>query len=108
MNINPLSMNITNLLSPNTAINFDTSNQGGLNLGQNETSFSNILSDSLTAAGQAEMADRASSLELLTGQADDLSGLLLDAQIAELSLNLSLQIRNRILDAYNEVMRMQV
>jgi len=111
MSINPLSANITNLISPNTAISLDTGlglGIGGNLGGQSDVAFSNVLSDSLRAAGAFDAQDRASGLELLLGQADDLSGLLLDAQKAELSLNLALQIRNRVLDAYNEVMRMQV
>ena len=70
--------------------------------------FANILSDALSAATQADAVDKVSAIELLTGQSDDLSGLLIDAQKAELSLNLALQLRNKVIDAYNEVMRMQV
>ena len=47
-------------------------------------------------------------LQLLIGESDDLAGLLIDAQKAELSLNLALQIRNKFVDAYNEIIRMQV
>jgi len=77
-------------------------------LGRTDGGFANILSDALNTASIADAADKASALELLMGQSDDLSGLLLDAQKAELSLNLALQIRNKVIDAYNEVMRMQV
>ena len=59
-------------------------------------------------AGQKDAVDKGSSLELLMGESDDLSGLLIDAQKAELSLQLALQIRNKVIDAYNEVMRMSV
>jgi len=101
ININPLSANLTNVISPNQSIAFDTTDR-------NEFAFSNVLADSLRTAGLADHADKTSALELMIGQSDDLSGLLLDAQKAELSLNLAIQIRNRVLDAYNEVMRMQV
>jgi flagellar hook-basal body complex protein FliE len=37
-----------------------------------------------------------------------MSGLLLDAQKAEISLNLALQIRNKVIDAYNDIIKMQV
>jgi len=106
MTINPLSANLINLLSPNSAVTLDTdkltemAEQGG--------SFSNILSEALATASQADTIDKASSLELLMGQSDDLTGLMLDLQKAEISLNLALQIRNKIVDAYSEIMRMQV
>jgi len=75
---------------------------------ESDGSFKDILTDSFKAAGQAESIDKGSSLELLMGESDDLSGLLIDAQKAELSLQLALQIRNKVIDAYNEVMRMSV
>jgi len=106
MNISPLSANLVHLLSPNSALTFDADKLTGT--GQSDGSFSNILSEALSTASQADAADKASSLQLLMGQSDDLAGLLLDAQKAELSLNLALQLRNKVIDAYNEVMRMQV
>jgi flagellar hook-basal body complex protein FliE len=102
-NIYPLSANLVSLLS---------SNQGRISLTEDANdmtnTFSEILSGTLRTAAQADAADKTSALQLLTGQSDDLSGLLLDAQKAELSLNLALQIRNKVIDAYNEIIRMQV
>ena len=105
MNINPLSQNLVNLLN-NTQLLTDAEKKafeertGG--------NFADILTESFAAVGVTDKADKASALELLMGQSDDLSGLLLDMQKAELSLNLALQIRNKIIDAYTEVMRMSV
>lgn len=103
MNINPLQPNFINLISNEPASPFSP------HLGETpETSFADILTDSLKTAAELDSADKASAIELLIGQNDDLAGLLLDAQKAELSLTLALQIRNKVLDAYNEIMRMQV
>ena len=102
-NMYPLSANLVNILA---------SNQTGLGIGEDGkdvvNSFADVLSGSFKTAAQADTADKASALQLLTGQSDDLPGLLLDAQKAELSLNLALQIRNKVIDAYNEIIRMQV
>ena len=106
MNINPLAENLRNLISPNQVVAFDTSKVEGLE--PLAGGFESIFNESLNAAGLADKVDKASSLELLMGQADDLAGLMIDIQKAELSLNLALQIRNKVIDAYNEVMRMQV
>jgi len=103
MNINPLSSNLVNLLS-DERIKFNTSTDFQETAG----SFADILSESLKTAAEADTVDKYSALQLLTGQSDDMSGLLLDAQKAELSLNLALQIRNKVIDAYTEIMRMQV
>jgi flagellar hook-basal body complex protein FliE len=106
MNVNPLSSSLINLLS-NEAVTFDT-DKTSISGESSSGSFANILSEALNSAEQADKADKASAIQLLMGQSDDLSGLLLDAQKAELSLNLAIQIRNKVVDAYNEIMRMQV
>ena len=106
MNINPISSNLINLISPNEALSFDSNKI--LDTEASSDSFGNILNEALKTAAQADRADKESSLGLLMGQSDDLSGLLLDAQKAELSLSLALQIRNKVIEAYNEIMRMQV
>ena len=103
MSINPLSSNIVNILSSD-ALSFGSP----ANTEAATATFSDILSGSLKTAEDADAADKISTLQLLAGQSDDLSGLLLDAQKAELSLNLALQIRNKVIDAYNEILRMQV
>jgi len=104
MNINPLSQNITRLLNSNPVLTEERFAADGTSVG----SFADILTESFATVGVTDKQDKASGLELLMGQSDDLSGLLLDMQKAELSLNLALQIRNKIIDAYTEVMRMSV
>jgi len=108
MTINPFSSNLIDLLSSNAAVTFDSNRAPIVGDQEPQSSFSSILTEAIGAASQADAVDKASALELLMGQNDDLAGLLLDAQKAELSLNLALQIRNKVIDAYNEIMRMQV
>jgi len=102
MDINPLSQNIMHLFN-NAPVKIDTSKLAG-----HEGSFADIFNESLNSAGIADQIDKGSSLEMLMGQSDDMSGLLIDMQKAELSLQLALQLRNKVIDAYNEVMRMSV
>ena len=101
--INPLPQNIQNILNRDPLTLGEKSDAGAL-MG----SFADILSDSLKNAEIADDVDKLSTLQLLSGQSDDLSGMLIDMQKAELSLNLALQIRNKVIDAYTEIMRMQV
>jgi flagellar hook-basal body complex protein FliE len=102
MSINPISTNIINLLSDEPISVKKVSEIVP------EESFSNILNEALDTARATDTADKISALELLTGQTDDMSGLLLDAQKAEIALNLALQIRNKLVDAYNDILRMSV
>ena len=103
MSINPISPNLVNILSNEPA--FSIPSVAG---DQSEGSFADVLTNSLKTAAELDATDKASAIELLIGKSDNMAALMLDAQKAEISLNLALQIRNKVLDAYNEIMRMQV
>jgi flagellar hook-basal body complex protein FliE len=76
--------------------------------GAEESSFKDILSDAINQTEEAQAANDLSSEAILTGTQDSLHTAMIDAQKAELTLQLTVQIRNKILDSYNEIMRMQV
>ena len=102
MSVNPLSPNLIHLLNSEpirTASERFTGSSSG---------FADILTESFNNANKTDSIDKGSSLELMMGESDDLAALLIDAQKAELALSLALQIRNKVVDAYNEVMRMSV
>ncbi|MEL7603075.1 MAG: flagellar hook-basal body complex protein FliE [Bacillota bacterium] len=71
-------------------------------------SFTDILSNALQEARQTEAVNDENTLNLLSGDITDIHTATTQAKKAELSLNLAIQIRNKVIDAYNEVMRMQV
>lgn len=48
------------------------------------------------------------AIELASGKSDNIQETMLAAAKAELSFNLLVQVRNKVLEAYQEVMRMQV
>jgi len=102
MSLDPISSNLTHLFTNEPV------RTGPNRFGEQSGSFTNILTDALRTAETTDAIDKASTIELITGQADDLSGLLIDAQKAELALQLALQIRNKVMDAYNEIMRMSI
>lgn len=54
-----------------------------------------------TNAAQASQA-------LATGQAQDITSVVTQVEQASLSLQLAAQVRNKVVDAYQEIMRMQV
>jgi len=71
-------------------------------------SFADILTESMNTVEVSDFIDKGNTLELMMGESDDFAGLLIDMQKAEISLQLALQIRNKVIDAYNEVLRMSV
>jgi flagellar hook-basal body complex protein FliE len=75
---------------------------------QSESSFTDILSDAINSAQESEGSVKDENAALLTGETDDLHTPVIEAQKAELALDLAIQIRNKVISAYNEVMNMQV
>jgi len=109
MNVNPLASNLVNLLTPEPVTTRPVELGDDLTQGSGTgMEFANVFAEAFNTAAEANAADRATTVELLTGETDDLVRVMIDIQKAELSLNLAIQIRNRVVDAYNEIMRMQV
>jgi flagellar hook-basal body complex protein FliE len=63
-----------------------------------------LLSTANAQQGTADQAVR----ELAMGQTDNLHGVLLEVAKADISFRMVLEIRNRLTDAFQEIMRMQI
>ena len=80
-----------------------------LDMGSKSASgFGSILSDAMqTVEGLGD--DATKSVEnFLSGEGDDLHKIIMTSQRADLAMELFLQVRNKVVAAYQEVMRMQV
>jgi flagellar hook-basal body complex protein FliE len=75
--------------------------------GKNQ-SFGEVLKDSLKQVNSLQQEADASIQSLATGGAASLHDTMLAIQKAELSFKLMMQVRNKIVEAYQEVIRMQV
>jgi len=73
-----------------------------------DNGFSSIFANALEDAADAESVDRQGSLALLSGEVNDIHTVTLEVQQAELTLRLAVEIRNKLVDAYNELLRMSV
>jgi flagellar hook-basal body complex protein FliE len=91
-------------------INLTTNNSDGnkdsTSVGQ--TSFNDFLGKALDNLNQSQQVAESDKLLLASGQANNLPQIMVDAQKAELSLQFATQIRNKAVDAYNEIMRIQM
>ena len=71
-------------------------------------SFGEALEDALRSVeGQIQTSETTSSA-YITGQGGDLHNVLLDMEKADLSFRTLVEVRNKLLDAYKEIMRMPV
>jgi flagellar hook-basal body complex protein FliE len=69
-------------------------------------SFSDVFEKAIENVAETEAVAKHNQVLLATGQADDLHTIMIDASKAELALSMFVQIRNKALDAYNELMKM--
>lgn len=72
------------------------------------TSFTSALTEGIEAVQQAEESREVALKEVLTGELNSLPELAARVRRADLTLKYSMEIRNRLIDAYREVMRMSV
>ncbi|NLJ33650.1 MAG: flagellar hook-basal body complex protein FliE [Firmicutes bacterium] len=73
-------------------------------------SFAHMLKNSISKTNQLLQASDAANRNLAQGQIEieDLHQVVLAGEKAELSLLLTVQVRNKIIEGYQELMRMQV
>lgn len=83
-------------------------NVSGEDTSTKKTSFSDYLKDAVDNTVQLQQESAQMSNDLVTGKIDDLHSVTIAGQKAELALQFTLQIRNKLLDAYNEIMRIQI
>ena len=71
-------------------------------------SFSALLSQAVRDLNQQQIAADSGAAKLAAGEQVDLHNVMIDMESANLSMGLALQVRNKLLDAYQEVMRMTI
>jgi flagellar hook-basal body complex protein FliE len=73
-----------------------------------EDTFRQAFAEAVAKVEEFQNASRTSLGKFLSGEGEELHQVALRAQQAELSFQLFLEVRNKIVAAYQEVMRMQV
>lgn len=99
MNINSIG-NLTQIGSGIGQVSDTEQNSG--------TSFVNYLKDAIGNVNDLQENAKVLGEKLATGEINDIHSVMIAGQEADLSLQFTLAIRNKIMDAYSEIMRMQV
>jgi flagellar hook-basal body complex protein FliE len=73
--------------------------------GTSGTQFQNLLSDLVENVKETENAVRQDMVNLALGEADALHNILINSAKADLAVQTLVAVRNKALDAYNELMR---
>lgn len=71
-------------------------------------SFQDFLNRAMSNVVATDAADKVTGIESILGTVDDIHTATIAANKAEIALNLTIQIRNKLVEAYQEIMRMQV
>ena len=70
--------------------------------------FGDALKQAVGALGQLGQQADASSMRLAAGQPVDIHEVMLNTEQASIGFSMALQVRNKLVDAYQEIMRMSV
>ena len=74
----------------------------------NAASFANVLKGKLSDLN-AQQADSAqASQDMATGRVDDVAQTMLRIEQASISLQMATQVRNKVIESYQEILRMQM
>ena len=71
-------------------------------------SFGDMLKSAISATNELQKQSDVEIQKLMTGETQDLHTTMLAVQKADLSFQMMMQVRNKLLQAYQEIMRMQV
>lgn len=99
MDINKIGMNTWSIPGEDTKLNPKLNNN---NL------FGNYLNSALDKVNQLQIESDDYKTLLATGDVDNLHDVTLAQEKANISLQLTLSIRNKVVEAYREIMRMQI
>lgn len=76
--------------------------------GKNQGQFSNILKETIADVNESQIISDQKTETMARGEIDDLHDVMISAQKASISLETTVQVQKKVIDAYNEIMRMQV
>ena len=75
---------------------------------ENGETFGDLLKKSIAEVNQSQVTGYNAMEQIATGKVDNLQKAVQQIEEAELSLKLALEVKNKALSAYKEVMRMQI
>ena len=72
------------------------------------TSFADTLHQAIGKVNQLHQDSDKAMQNLATGRSENIADVMIAAEKADIALKVMVQVRNKIIDAYQEMMRMQV
>jgi len=98
-------INKIDFLLPNK---IDTNKKVEKNSGEKSVDFGDLLKNALKDVNDAQLNADEAIKKVLNGETQNIHETMIALQKADVSLKLMLEVRNRLLEAYQEIMRTQV
>ncbi|KAA0257045.1 flagellar hook-basal body complex protein FliE [Deferribacter autotrophicus] len=98
-------INKVNFLLPNK---LDTGQKVEQEKNDNSVDFSDLLKKAIKEVNDAQLEADEAVKKVLNGETKDIHQTMIALQKADVSLKLMLEVRNKLLEAYQEIMRTQV
>lgn len=76
--------------------------------GDNAISFSDFLKEAVNKTNDLLIESEKISEDFAAGKTDNIHQVLIAVEKADTALQFTMQIRNKVMEAYNEIMRMQI
>jgi flagellar hook-basal body complex protein FliE len=73
-----------------------------------QKSFADTLNEAINNVNELQKASDKGMQNLATGRTDNVAEVMIAAEKADIALKLMVQVRNKIIDAYQDIMKMQV
>ncbi len=70
--------------------------------------FAEIFNNAMNSVNDLQIQSKELTEDLAAGRTDNIHEVLIAGEKADIALQLTMQIRTKILDAYSEIMRMQI
>ncbi|MBP2016992.1 flagellar hook-basal body complex protein FliE [Symbiobacterium terraclitae] len=69
-------------------------------------SFGDVLANAIRKVEQEQQTANEMAVKLAAGEVEDIAQVMIASERASLTLNLAIQVRNKVIEAYQEIMRM--
>lgn len=73
-----------------------------------EASFADTLKNAINQVNELQQVSNKKMQDLSVGRTDNVADVMITAEKADIAMRVMVQVRNKVIDAYNEIMRMQV
>ena len=94
-------------INPNLQVS-EIRKPAGAGTEKNATGFGEVLKDAISTVNELQKQSDQEIQKLMAGESQDLHTTVIAMQKADLSFQMMMQVRNKIVQAYQEIMRTQV